>query len=251
MESTRNDGSGSVTGTTVPRQNSDLALLQLAQKAEAKSPPARRWPENERRPASSGGTVWVMERRASSTGIATLYVMVGLPASGKTTRAKEIERDCNALRLTPDEWMIPLFADLAPRLFGESLAGDKRDVLEGRLVWLARRALQLGTNVVLDFGVWGQDERCALHHLALSVDARFQLVYLHVDDDEQARRVQGRNAQGPATAFAILPGELEVWRQSFQEPDEAELTASAPGPPPAGYRSWEEWTAEHWPTSWP
>lgn len=58
--------------------------------------------------------------------------MVGLPAFGKTTRAKEIQTDCKALRLTTDEWMIPLFAD--PRPFGQSLAGGKRDILEGRLV---------------------------------------------------------------------------------------------------------------------
>jgi predicted kinase len=190
-----------------------------------------------------------MERPGAYT--PTLYVMVGLPASGKTTRAKEIERGCNALRLTPDEWMIPLFADLAPRPFGQSLAGEKRDVLEGRLVWLALRALQLGTNVVLDFGVWSRDERSALHYLALSAGAHFQLIYMEVDDDEQTRRVQERNTQEPATAFAIMPAELRVWRQGFQEPDEAELSACAPGPPPPGYRSWEEWAAERWPTSRP
>lgn len=177
--------------------------------------------------------------------------MVGLPASGKTTRAKEIERDCKALRLTPDEWMIPLFADLAPRPFGQSLGGGKRAVLESRLVWLALRALQLGTNVVLDFGVWARDERSALHYLALSAGARFQLLYMEVHDREQARRVQERNTREPATTFAMTPAELRVWRQGFQAPDEAELSACTPGPPPSGYRSWEEWAAERWPTSRP
>jgi predicted kinase len=195
--------------------------------------------------------VKVMEQPAFGGDTPTLYVMVGLPASGKTTRAKEIESDCNALRLTPDEWMIPLFADLAPRPFGQSLAGKKRDVLEGRLVWLALRALQLGTNVVLDFGVWARDERSALHHLALAAGARFQLVYMEVHDHEQARRVEERNTRGPATAFTMTPAELQVWRQRFQAPDEAELTACAPGPPPPGYRSWEDWAAERWPTSRP
>jgi predicted kinase len=178
-----------------------------------------------------------------------MYVMVGLPASGKTTRAKEIERDCNALRLTPDEWMIPLFADLAPRPFGQSLAGEKRDILEGRLIWLAIRGLQLGTNVVLDFGVWARDERSALHHLALAAGARFRLVYMEVDEHEQARRAQERNTREAATAFAMTRAELQVWRQRFQAPDEAELTACTAGPPPPGYRSWEDWAAERWPTS--
>jgi hypothetical protein len=43
----------------------------------------------------------------------TLFVMVGLPASGKSTRAKQIEEGRGALRLIPDEWMIPLFGESA------------------------------------------------------------------------------------------------------------------------------------------
>jgi predicted kinase len=52
-----------------------------------------------------------------------LYHITGLPGAGKTTRAKELEQQNRALRLTPDEWMIPLF--------GDSEARGKRDVLEG------------------------------------------------------------------------------------------------------------------------
>jgi hypothetical protein len=40
--------------------------------------------------------------------------------------------------------MIPLFGDPQP--------AGKRDILEGRLIWLALETLRLGTNVVLDFG---------------------------------------------------------------------------------------------------
>ncbi|HUB70118.1 MAG TPA: ATP-binding protein [Acidimicrobiales bacterium] len=195
--------------------------------------------------------VRVVRRPAPGADTPTMYLMVGLAASGKTTRAKEIERDCNALRMTPDEWMIPLFADMGPRPFGESLAGVKRDILEGRLIWVGLRALQVGTNVVLDFGVSTRNERSALHHLALAAGARFQLVYLEVDDHEQVRRALVRNARETATAFAITPAELRLFREHFEVPDEAELTARTPGPPPAGYGTWEEWAAERWPTSLP
>jgi predicted kinase len=61
-------------------------------------------------------------------------------------RAKGLAAEHAALRLTPDAWMIPLF--------GDSQAAEKRDVLEGRLIWVALEALRLGTNVVLDFGFW-------------------------------------------------------------------------------------------------
>lgn len=92
-------------------------------------------------------------------GVARIFVMVGLPCAGKTTRARELASTWTALRLTPDEWMIPLFGQEQPE--------GKRNVLEGRLIWLALSALRIGVNVVLDFGVWGEDERSALRALAL------------------------------------------------------------------------------------
>jgi predicted kinase len=87
-----------------------------------------------------------------------MLLMVGLPGAGKTTRAKELAAANRALRLTPDHWMIPLF--------GDSMADGKRFVLEGRLISVALQALRLGTSVVLDYGLWGRDERSALRWLA-------------------------------------------------------------------------------------
>ena len=49
---------------------------------------------------------------------ATLILMVGLPAAGKTTRAEELAAAHRALRLPPDHWMIPLF--------GDPMAGGRR-----------------------------------------------------------------------------------------------------------------------------
>ena len=78
-----------------------------------------------------------------------MFLMVGLPGAGKTTRAKELAAEHGALRLSPDAWMIPLF--------GESEADGKRAVLEGRLIWVALETLKQGTSVVLDFGFWSRD----------------------------------------------------------------------------------------------
>jgi predicted kinase len=171
----------------------------------------------------------------------TLYVMVGLPASGKSTRAKQIEEAHRALRLTPDEWMIPLF--------GHHNADGKRDVLEGRFVWLALRTLRKGMNVVLDFGVWSRDERTALRTLAAAVGASCELIYLEIDEDEQRRRRDGRTATDGETTFAIDDEDLAAYRLLFQVPDDAELGGDELDPPPAGHTSWSSWASERWPTS--
>src|SRR5579862_2308902 len=104
---------------------------------------------------------------------AVLYLLIGLPGSGKTTLARDLERRRHTLRFSPDEWMIPLF--------GESDAGGKRDIVEGRLIWVALRAFQAGVSAVLDFGFWGRDERSALVWLAEVVGAHASVIYLPVD----------------------------------------------------------------------
>src|SRR3954454_2132865 len=180
---------------------------------------------------------------ARNGGVPSMFVMVGLPAAGKTSRARELASAWSALRLTPDEWMIPLFGQEQPE--------GKRNVLEGRMIWLALSALRSGVNVVLDFGVWGKDERSALRALAASIGATSELVYLEVDEEEQWRRVQARSGTDAATTFEMTKADLERWRRIFQPPDATELETAHIDPPPAGFDSCEAWVALRWPTSLP
>jgi predicted kinase len=91
--------------------------------------------------------------------VATLVLIVGLPGAGKTTQAKELAAQHHAIRLTPDEWMIPLFG----LCWRQPVARGRRDVLEGRLISIALQALRLEASVVLDFGF------CALRPSAITL----------------------------------------------------------------------------------
>ncbi|MDX3077808.1 AAA family ATPase [Streptomyces sp. NPDC088354] len=170
----------------------------------------------------------------------TLFLTIGLPGAGKTTRARQLAEEHSALRLTPDEWMIPLF--------GESEADGKRDVLEGRLLWLGLEALRLRTNVVLDFGCWSRDERSAIRWLAESVGAACRLVYVPVDRETQRARIAQRQLTAPDQTFPMSEADLVHWRTLFEEPDATELGGHEIAGPPPGWSGWLEWAADRWPS---
>lgn len=48
--------------------------------------------------------------------MATLRLIVGLPCSGKTTLARQLETEYAALRLTTDEWHIRLLGEITANL---------------------------------------------------------------------------------------------------------------------------------------
>ncbi len=102
----------------------------------------------------------------------TLFLTVGLPGTGKTTAARRMEIEEDALRLTKDEW--------TKALYGQENPASASDVIEGRLIQIALRALELGTNVVLDFGLWSRDERSALRQAAADLGAIVTLRYFEL-----------------------------------------------------------------------
>ena len=174
-------------------------------------------------------------------GPATLHLTVGLPGTGKTTLARRLEADQGVLRLTKDEWVRALFGAAPP-------AGAD-DVIEGRLIDVALRALALGTDVVLDFGLWSRSERAALRDAAASVGAACVLHFLSLTVEEQRRRLDRRQREAPETTWPMSDDELARWAASFDVPTPGELDGTEPIGPPPDAATWAEWRARRWPPS--
>jgi predicted kinase len=149
----------------------------------------------------------------------TLYLMVGLPGSGKTAKATEIEAECGALRLTPDEWILALY--------GAELDRRRRDAARApveALQWqVATRALSLGCDVVLDWGFWSRAERATYQREAELLGASVRTVFLDAAPEELWARISRRDESKVGT-LQITRSELEEWSNNFERPTEEELS---------------------------
>lgn len=174
----------------------------------------------------------------------TLFLMVGLPATGKTSAARRLEFEYHAVRLTKDEWMKALYREQNPP--------SASDVIEGRLIEIGLRVLELGSNVVIDFGLWGRDERSALRMAAADRGSRVEMHYFEVTREEQRWRLDRRQADEPHTTWPVSDAERAAWSDLMQVPTPDELNGSQRiDDPPTGFGSWDEWRRHRWPPSRP
>jgi predicted kinase len=152
--------------------------------------------------------------------MSSAHLIHGYLGAGKTTFARQLERNIPAIRFSHDEWMVRLYGDDPPiEQFAVFYWRIHEQVEE---IWL--RCLELGLDVVLDFGFWTRQERDATRAkiIALGVEAR--LYRLTCPEDEAWRRIEKRNTnlQG---SLLIVRNTFEVFKERFEplDPDETRI----------------------------
>jgi predicted kinase len=141
-------------------------------------------------------------------------VLCGLPGSGKTTTARELQRQEPAVRLCSDEWLETLGFDLYD--------ADARARVEGLQQRLAVELLELGVTVIYESGGWSRAERDALRDGARKIGASVELRFLDVALDVLLERLAARNADLPAASAVIPDDDLLRWAAEFERPDAEE-----------------------------
>jgi predicted kinase len=151
--------------------------------------------------------------------MATLHLMVGLPCSGKTTYARQLAREANALLLTPDAWHLEIFGDDV----GQEDHDARHQSIENIMWDVAIHVLELGGDVVLDFGFWARVERDDYRNRAKELGANFKMHYMDVPYSELYRRLEMRNRTSTEGVFVIPKTEMDKYIAIFQPPTEDEL----------------------------
>jgi predicted kinase len=144
-------------------------------------------------------------------------LLCGLPASGKTTLARELADAYGAVRLNPDEWEVTLGVDPFDEGFQVRL--------EAAFWELTQRLLVLGTSVVLEWGFWARSERDDKREAARRLGVAVELRFLDAPYDELLRRVVARHTAG---GIPITESHMESCRRIFQPPTDDELSIYDP-----------------------
>ena len=154
----------------------------------------------------------------------TVHLLCGLPASGKTTIARRLERDHQAVRFTLDEWMLTLFDDLTPY---DDEYGVRADRVK-ELIWrTAERVLGVGRDVVLDWSQWNSEAREAARRRAVSLGAEPLLHYIDAPMSVVEGRLAERNAQAiPGVHQLDLDEVRRFATQLFESPSRDEAVST-------------------------
>ncbi len=158
---------------------------------------------------------------------ATLNVVFGPCAAGKTTYARALARRENAVPFVLDEW--------GARLFGPDLQGpiEFAWMLErlgrcNQLIWsTAADVLAAGTSVVLDVGAMRRADRERIRRIAEEKGLSPQWHFVDAPQEVRRARVANRNtAKGETFVMEVTPEMFEMLEAIYEPPTPAELESA-------------------------
>lgn len=136
--------------------------------------------------------------------MATAHLIHGYLGAGKTTFARRLEHELPAIRFSHDEWMTTLYGDDPPMDQFAELHQRVSKLIDAH--WT--RCVELGLDVVLDFGFWSRQQRDQTRATAAALGATAQLYLLECPENEAWCRVEKRNTD--------LDGSLLIVRHTFE-----------------------------------
>ncbi len=149
---------------------------------------------------------------------ATLHMLCGKIAAGKSTLASELGRQPRTVVVREDHWLARLFAEEMTSIADYvRFSARLRDAMEPHLVDL----LRAGVSVILDFPANTLANRLWMRGIFETAGAAHRLHYLEVPDDVCKARLRARNT-ARSHEFAATEAEFDRITSHFVAPTPAE-----------------------------
>lgn len=139
----------------------------------------------------------------------------GKVCSGKTTLAKKLKAERNAVILSCDELMLSLFDEQLGEKHNETVRKSEEYLLKKSL-----EILECGIDVILDWGFWTKSERQQVRDFYNSHGFDIEWHFVNVSDEQQKRNILKRNSQRDENTYFISDEMAEKFNSVFENPDE-------------------------------
>ncbi|ABD67935.1 hypothetical protein Rfer_0177 [Rhodoferax ferrireducens T118] len=157
----------------------------------------------------------------------TVHLIYGATAAGKSTYAKALATEKNAVRFAIDDWMHSLYGQDKPEAMSMEWVMSRVARCQSRIWTTCLQILATGTDVVLELGLLREQVRDRMQ--AMVEEAGHQASFSFVDADLQVRkqRVLHRNMEkGDTYSFNVTPAMFDAMERYFERPSQAELGRS-------------------------
>lgn len=157
----------------------------------------------------------------------TVHLVFGPQGAGKTTYARRLADEIQAVRFSIDDWMHQLYGADLPKPLNFAWIMERVRRCELRIWVTASEIAGTGGNVVLDLGFMKVANRAEFVDLAQASKLPVQLHFIDAPHEIRRGRVLARNSdKGETFSFEVTPAMFDFMEQQFQRPTTAELSTA-------------------------
>lgn len=147
--------------------------------------------------------------------VGLLTFFCGKMGAGKSSKAKEIAQECNAVLLSEDEWLASLYPNKISSLNDYT---EYSNLLKPPIKKLVQAILTSGTNVVMDFPANTILQRDWFRRIFSEVGAPHNLVFIDMPNEVCLKQLAKRRLEQPQRAATDTPEMFEQVTQYFAAP---------------------------------
>ena len=149
----------------------------------------------------------------------TLTFLCGKMGAGKSTKSKVLALQKNAVIISEDDWLSSLYPNQITS-FADYIkySGQLKPLVKTHV----QNILGVGTHVVMDFPANTKSQRKWLLELASEINAKHELIYLDLSDEDCIKQIAQRRISQPERAAFDTEEMFHHITKFFEEPCEDE-----------------------------